>query len=368
MAILNPSDLTFSPEEVRSLNETIFEEIYAKPAITEFLTAYEGIKSGKQIVFMGVINGLVGQAHDNTNCAPVENTAGITNTEKFWAPAFWDDRFSECWDDLIETFFVYSLKEGTERGDLTTTDFGQFFVDRYKDALAEMFFRFVWFGDVDAATVSASPAGHFIAAGFAAKRWNLIDGIWKQIFAAVAANSARKTTDLATKNAQVTFALQEFNSTDTTNRVVTTMLQNLVFNADYRLQDKADKIIIVTKSIADQYVRELEAGAANGIPVAFEMIQDGISVIKRMGVTIYAFSFWDRMIRTYMSSANGLAYYLPHRALLTVKSNIAFGTSDSGNFSKVDPFFDRVTNKSYFDVAGNLDAKLMQSYLFQAAY
>ena len=368
MAIINPSDLTFSPEEVRSINETIFEEIYAKPAITEFLTPYENVKAGKQIVFMGVLNGLVGQTHDNNNCAPVENTAGITNTEKFWDPAFWDDRFSECWDDLIETFFVYSLKEGTERGDLTTTDFGQFFVDRYKDALAEMFFRFVWFGDVDAATVSASPAGHFIAAGFAAKRWNLIDGIWKQIFAAVAANSARKTTDLATKNAQVTFALQEFNSTDTTNRVVTTMLQNLVFNADYRLQDKADKIIIVTKSIADQYVRELEAGAANGIPVAFEMIQDGISVIKRMGVTIYAFSFWDRMIRTYMSSANGLAYYLPHRALLTVKSNIAFGTSDSGNFSKVDPFFDRVTNKSYFDVAGNLDAKLMQSYLFQAAY
>lgn len=368
MAIINPSDLTFSPEEVRSLNETIFEEIYAKPAITEFLTPYEGVKSGKQIVFMGVLNGLVGQAHDNTNCAPVENTAGITNTEKFWDPAFWDDRFSECWDDLIETFFVYSLKEGTERGDLTTTDFGQFFVDRYKDALAEMFFRFVWFGDVDAATISASPAGNFLAAGFAAKRWNLIDGIWKQIFAAVAANSARKTTDLATKNGQATFALQEFNSTDTTNRVVTTMLQNLVFNADYRLQDKSDKIIIVTKSIADQYIRELEAGAANGLETSFTMIQDGISVIKRMGVTIYAFSFWDRMIRTYMRNSTGLGYYLPHRALLTVKSNNAFGTSDSGSFSKVDPFFDRLTNKSYFDVAGNLDAKLMQSYLFQAAY
>lgn len=368
MAIINPSDLTFSPEEVRSINETIFEEIYAKPAITEFLTPYENVKAGKQIVFMGVLNGLVGQTHDNTNCAPVENTAGITNTEKFWDPAFWDDRFSECWDDLIETFFVYSLKEGTERGDLTTTDFGQFFIDRYKDALAEMFFRYVWFGDVDAATISASPAGHFVAAGFAAKRWNLIDGIWKQIFAAVAANSARKTAGLATKNAQATFALQEFDSTDTTNRVVTTMLQNLTFNADYRLRDKSERFIIVTQSVADQYVRELEAAASNGITIAWEQMQDGITMMKRMGVTIYVFSFWDRMIRTYMRNSTGLGYYLPHRALMTVKSNIAFGTSDSGNFSKVDPFFDRLTNKSYFDVAGNLDAKLMQSYLFQAAY
>lgn len=368
MAIINPSDLTFSPEEVRSINETIFEEIYAKPAITEFLTPYENVKAGKQIVFMGVLNGLVGQTHDNTNCAPVENTAGITNTEKFWDPAFWDDRFSECWDDLIETFFVYSLKEGTERGDLTTTDFGQFFIDRYKDALAEMFFRYVWFGDVDAATISASPAGHFVAAGFAAKRWNLIDGIWKQIFAAVAANSARKTTDLSSRNGQATFAAQAFTTTDTTNRVVTTMLQNLEFNSDLRLRGKTDKIIIVTQSVADQYVRELEAAAGNGITVAWELMQDGISMLKRMGTPIYVFSFWDRMIETYMRTSDGLAYYLPHRALLTVKANIAFGTSDSGNFSKVDPFFDRVTNKSYFDVAGNLDAKLMQSYLFQAAY
>lgn len=368
MAILNPSDLTFTPELIRDINEAIYEDIYAKPAITEFLTPYEGIKSGKQIVFLGRLNGLVGQTHDNSACAPVENTAGITNTEKFWDPAFWDDRFSECWDDLIETFFVYSLKEGVDRGDLTTTDFGNFFVERYKDELAEMFFRYVWFGDVDAATIAASPAGNFIVSGFAAKRWNLIDGIWKQIFAAVAANSARKTTDLASRNGQATFALQAFTSADTTAKVVTTMLQNLVFNADFRLRDKADKIIIVTQSVADQYVRELEAAAGNGITIAWEQMQDGITMLKRMGTTIYVFSFWDRMIQTYMRTADGLAYYLPHRAILTVKSNIAFGTSDSGAFSKVKPFYDDVTNKTYFDVAGNLDAKLMQSYLFQAAY
>ncbi|MBP9725655.1 MAG: hypothetical protein KBE37_12690 [Bacteroidia bacterium] len=368
MAIINPSDLTFSPVEIKDIGEAIFVEVQALPMMNEFLTPYEGIKSGKQIVFMGVIDGLVGQSHDNTNCAPVENTAGITNTEKFWDPAFWDDRFSECWDDLIETVFVYSLKEGVDRGDLTSTDFGDFFVDRYKTALAEMFFRFVWFGDTDAATISASPAGHFVVSGFAAKRWNLIDGIWKQIFAAVAANSARLTAGLATKNAEATFADQAFDSTDTTNRVVTTMLQNLVFNADMRLRAKTDKVILVTQTVADQYVRELEASAANGIPVAFDMIQEGISVIKRMGVTIYAISFWDNLITTYMRNAAGTGYYLPHRAILTIKSNLAYGTSDSGNFSKVKPFADNVTNKTYFDIAGNLDAKLMQSYLFQAAY
>jgi len=367
MAILNPADLAFHGEEIKALSEGIMEDIFAKPAITEFLTPYTGIKAKKQIAFLGRLSGLVGQKHDASACAPVENDATITNTEKFWEPAYIDDRFSECFDDLLATFFVYGLKNGIQKGDLTATDFALFFIERYQDAISEMFFRLVWFGDTSAATTAAG--GTFVTAGFVAKRWTPFDGIWKQLFAIVAATPARKTTDLTAKNAQLTFALQAFTTTDTTNRVVTTMLQNLVFNADYRLREKADKIIIVTQSVADQYVRELEAGAANGISIAFEMIQDGVSMLKRGGVTIYAFSFWDRMIQGYQRTiATELNYYLPHRAILTTKSNLAFGTEEESNLSEVDVVFDKKDKKTDFDFGANLDAKVLQNYMVQVAY
>lgn len=367
MGILTPADLTFNGEEVKAISECIIEEVFAKPAITEFLTPYTGIKAKKQIAFLGRLDGLVGQKHDASACAPVENTAGINNTEKFWTPAYIDDRFSECSDNLLETFFVYSLKNGVQKQDLTSTDFADFFVERYRDEITEMFFRLVWFGDT--AADDTDGGGIFVTAGFVAKRWNAFDGIWKQLFAVVAADANRKTAGLATKNAELTFALQAFDSTDTTNRVVTTMLQNLIFNADYRLRDKADKIIIVTQSVADQYVRELEAGAGNGIAQSFEMIQDGVSMMKRMGVTIYAFSFWDRMIQGYMRTiATELNYYLPHRALLTTKSNIGFGTEEEGNLSDVDIFYDKKDKKTYFDFGANLDAKVLQDYMIQVAY
>lgn len=367
MAIINPADLTFNGEEIKALSEGIMEDIFAKPAMTEFLTAYTGIKAKKQIAFLGRLSGLVGQKHDASSCAPIENDATIANTEKFWEPAYIDDRFSECWDDLLATFFVYGLKNGIQKGDLTATDFALFFIERYQDAIAEMFHRLVWFGDT--AADDTAGGGVFVTAGFVAKRWNAFDGIWKQLFAIVAATPARKTTDLSSRNTQLTFALQAFTSTDTTNRVVTTMLQNLIFNADYRLRDKADKIIIVTQSVADQYVRELEAGAANGIPVAFEYIQDGIMMIKRMGVTIYAFSFWDRMIQGFQRTiATELNYYLPHRALLTTKENLAFGTEEESNLSEVDVFFDKKDKKTYFDFGANLDAKVLQDYMVQVAY
>jgi len=365
--IINPADLTFNGEEVRAVSEAIMEDIFAKPAITEFLTAYTGIKAKKQIAFLGLLSGLVGQKHVDGTCAPIENDATITNTEKFWEPAYIDDRFSECWEDLLETFFVYSLKSGAEKGDLTSTEFATFFIERYQDAIAEMFHRFVWFGDTAAATTAGG--GIFVTAGFVAKRWNAFDGIWKQIFAIVAATPARKTAGIAVKNAELSFALQAFNSTDTTNRVVTTLFQNMIFGADFRLRDKADKIIICTQTLADQYVRELEDGAANGISIAFEYIQDGIAMLKRGGVTIYAYSFWDRMIQGYMRTiGTELNYYLPHRAILTTKSNLGFGTEEEGNLSNVDVFFDKKDKKTYFDFGANLDAKVLQDYAIQAAY
>lgn len=365
--IINASDLTFNGEEVRAVSEAIMEEIFAKPAISEFLTPYTGIKAKKQIAFLGRLTGLVGQKHDTSQCAPVENTATITNTQKFWNPAYIDDRFSECWDDLLATFFIYGTKNGVDKSDLTSTEFATFFIERYQDAIAEMFYRLVWFGDT--AADDTAGGGVFVTSGFVAKRWDAFDGIWKQLFAIVAAAPSRKTTDLSSRNTQLTFALQAFTATDTTNRVVTTMFQNLLFNADYRLRDKADKIIICTQSVADQYVRELEAGAANGISVSFEMIQDGVSVLKRMGVTIYAFSFWDRTITAYQRTiATELNYYLPHRALLTTKANIAFGTEEEGNLSNVDVFFDKTDKKTYFDFGANLDAKVLEDYMVQVAY
>lgn len=367
--IINPSDLTFNGEEVKTISECIMEDVFAKPAITEFLTPYTGIKAKKQIAFLGRLNGLVGQAHSTSQCAPVENDATITNTEKFWLPVYIDDRFSECWDDLLDTFFIYGTKNGVDKADLTSTDFADFFISRYQDEIAEMFFRFVWFGDTDAAATTDSPAGQFAAATFVAKRWNAIDGLWKQLFAIVTATPSRKTAGLATKNAQTSFANQAFNSTDTTNRVVTTMLQNLVFNADFRLREKANKIIIVTQSVADQYVRELEAANASGIPVAFEFITDGISKLTRMGITVYAFSFWDRMIQGYMrQDATELVYYLPHRAILTTKEQLAFGTEEVSNLSNVDIFYDKTDKKNYFDFGANLDAKVLQDYMVQVAY
>jgi len=53
MAILNPADLTFNGEEIRSIREAILQQVFAKPAVTDFHTVYEDIVTKKQIAFLG---------------------------------------------------------------------------------------------------------------------------------------------------------------------------------------------------------------------------------------------------------------------------------------------------------------------------
>jgi hypothetical protein len=370
MAIINPNDLTFNGEEIKSFNEAIYEATFAKPAISDFHTIYSDIKAKKQIVFLGRLGGLVGRKHDSANgCAPLTNPNGITNTEKFWMPAYIEDRLATCWDDFLETFMVYSLKNGIDKADITGTDIANFITERFQDEIYESVLRNAWFGDEDAAAYNASPAGTFYNNGNAnitPAYFTPFDGLWKQIFAILAANPSRLTTDLATKNAQVTFALQAFNSTDTTNRVVTKAIQNVVFEADDRLRDSNNQLLLVTRSVADQYTRELEAEGVDGSWVA---IQDGLATLKRGGLTLVQFSFWDRMIKAYSRQSNNInAYFRPHRILLTTKEQLGVGTEESGRLTEVDVHYDKTDKNVYFDFGYNLDAKFLRDYMVQAAY
>lgn len=370
MAIINPSDLTFNGEEIKSFSEAIYEATFAKPALTEFHTLYSDIKAKKQIAFLGRLGGLVGRKHDSANgCAPLVNPNGITNTEKFWNPVYCEDRLVACWDEFLESFMVYSLKNGIDKADITSTDIANFIEDRYKDEIAESVLRNVWFNDTDAAAYNASPAGTFYNGGNAnvtVDYFNLIDGLWKQIFAICAANPSQLISDLTTKNNQTTFSNQAFNNSDITNRLVTKAIQNLVFSADDRLRDADGQLLLCTRSIADQYTRELEAEGVDG---SWTAIQDGIATLKRGGLTLVVVPFWDRMIKTYSRQAGNVnAYFRPHRMILTTKEQLAAGTEEAGGLSNVDVHYDKVDKKVYFDFGYNIDAKFLKDYMLQAAY
>lgn len=358
MSVIDPSDLTFNGEEIKALSEAILSDYYEKPTIQEFHTLVSGIEAKKQIAVLGLL-GLVGKKV--TSCTADENESQIPMSEKFWEPEPIGDRFVQCWTDLRNSFFIYGTKAGVNKADLTNTDFANFLSERLGDAMTESVFRHAWFGDTDAANYNSSPAG-VITNGVDVDYFNVIDGLWKQVFAIVAGNSAQKIA--ITKNAGANYADQKFDSTDITNEVITNVMQQMIDDADTTLTSSNDVVFVCTKSVADQYKRERKK--ATGIDAAYQRVENGISMLQIDGITIYVFEFWDRMIKSYFN--NGTKYYLPHRILLYPKSNVQVGTENESTLSELDAFYDKKSKTYNVDFQFNLDAKIIEDLKIMAAY
>lgn len=360
MAVISSSDLTFNGYEIKEISEALFTGAFAKPDIAQFHDIVEGIVAKKQIVILGRINGLLGKG---TNaCSESDATNTVTNTEKFWDPAYVSDRLAFCWKDLQGTFFIWGAKKGIAKGDLTSTDLLIYLEELVKDAIIETVYRLAYFGDTAAANYNSSPAG-VVTNGTDLAYFDKIDGIWKQLFAIVSATASRKTAGFATNNAAASFALQAFSSTDTTNKVATTTLQNMRYGADMRLRSATDLIYVVTQSVYDQYEREL---IASNVAFTTERLENGLLVLKSGGIEVVAFQLWDRMITTYFS--NGTKYYLPHRAILTTKTNLKVGVEEVGSLGETDVWYDKTLNKTYLKFAFGIDAVVAQDELVQLAY
>lgn len=370
MAIFDGSDLTLNREDIKFVNEALFEAFQNKLSLNDFCVLQTGIKHNKQLLIMGIFEGITGKLL--SDCAPTPNDNGVAGSEKTWTPKYIGDRFSECFADLMDTFWKYSLKSGVEKADLTATDFAAFIDAVYGDAIEEAIHRMIWFNDTDAANYNDSPAGVIINSIDPAY-FTPFDGFWKQIYDIVSGDSSRKSvyvvsgdsSSIATKNAGASYAAQAFSATDITNQLITNTLRKVSQDADTRMSmSKTVPMFIVTKSVADQYINERLADT--GIELAYTRTESGIKKLSCMGYDLLVNESWDRNIRAYEN--NGTKYYLPHRILFVQKPNLIVGTEEEKNFKELDMFHDKKDKTLYLDWAVTLDAKIGLNYGIQVAY
>lgn len=356
--LFDPADIDFHGEEVKALAETLFDGFFEKPALTLFHDIVPGIKAKKQVIILGVLDSLVGLG--NGSCSPTPNLVEGSARQKFWDPASISDRIEFCWTDLKETFWIWGTQNGLDKYDLTKTEFFVFLTELIEDAMLEAVLRIAWFNDLAAETVTD---GGIITDGTPIAAFNRINGLWQQIYVIVTADADRRTLGLDTRNGGASYTAQQFTAADTTNRVVMNTLQNMRYGADERMEARADLIYIVTRSVAQQYERELKAA---NIAFTTERIENGIQKLISDGIEVYSFNFWDRMIRTYLN--DGTKWYQPHRALLTTKTNMKIGTEEESNFTEMDVWFDKNDKKTKLDFLFNEDAKVGLDHFLQVAY
>lgn len=353
---LSPVD--FCGEMVSSFAETLYTLVFEDPKLSAIATIVTGIKAKKQVVILGILD-LVGRKKTTTQCAPLDSEEQIDSVEKFWDPEHIEDRFVECWKNLLEKFTVWGLKSGIQKPDLTGTDFANFLEDQILDGLRRSVLRIAWFSDKDAE--SFTDGGH-VKDGLNLDYFNPIDGFWKQFYAIVAANPAQRVT--ISENAGANFAAQAFDAADITARKVTGIFQQMYAKADERLLGSSDVAFYVTRSMAEQY--RLERTDFANIEISYKRTEEGWDYLEYNGIPIIVLAFQDRMIKQYFSSAT--VAYQPHRAYLATKSEMQIGVEEERNLSEIETFYDQREKEYVADILYTLDAMAVRDEMFVFAY
>lgn len=360
---IDNSTFTFNPEELKDWSLVINELTFGDPTLNSVHDVQQGIKHQHQIVFagrMGPIGKKVG-----ANCTPNE-IDGVTLTEKFWDPAFEDFRLSHCSSDVNQQDKLvnqmtrmnpdyFTIVEGSQ------SVIGNFLVERVLSGLGESLWWKVWFDRKDASTFGSGSGSEDFTSGSDVDFWNSFDGLFYQIYQepSLAAGGKYYSSLLASRNAEATYADQELVSGESISA-----MKDVYNKADSRLRGRADAKFLVTRSVYDGVVNDLET--IQNVGGFTQTNENGMMTLRYRGIEVVMMDVWDRFIVDYKNS--GTNYVLPNRIVLTVASNIPVGTLADGDFGTIDAFYDRTLKTNFIDGEYCIDSKLLEDYLTCVAY
>lgn len=344
--MINLSQFTFSAEQIRNINELVYEGIQTLPELSAIHTMYDGIVYDKEIGFI-TGGGLVGKK--GQGCDPETQDFNISTRKVKWEPKEWEVFIDECAEPLKNTMVVYAMNKGTRVDDLTDTDYMAIVVEVLIDAVKSFLYRIIWFGDKDAKNVGDGGDG-VITAGVDTEYFDIIDGLFKQLEIIVANTPAAGVTISA--NQQTSYALQE---SSLTPDLAYQLLSNMYYKSNPKMRERKGELrFLVTQSIADKYEQYL---TGKGISETYKNLVDGIQALSFNGIPVIPMPVWDSMIQSYQDL--GTKYNKPHRALLSTKAVVAVGTTSAGGYDEVDLWYDKTSRKNYALIKDKIDAKIL---------
>lgn len=348
-SLITGTPITFNGEEAR---EGMIDPAFSKPELNLFHFVVRGIVAKKQVAFLQRMNKIT---LADAGCGTGVQTKTLTPSQKFWEPNKLKIWLQQCADDLEQTFFTWGLKKGIQRKDLTATTFEDYILAIMPDAISDDLLRLAWFGDT-AADINAN-GGKLLNASDV-QHYTQMDGFWKYIFAAVTGGTTQRYT--ISENALGTFALQDALAANAAYLCFKGLMTGTV--ADSRLKTRNDKVIVCTTSLFENWLAYKESQSFDR---SFERQAQGFQTDVFRGVNIIAFDLWDRWIRS--DFQDGTAYYLPHRAVLTVPENLQIGL-DTNNVEEMDIFFDKTTELHNFKGGYMADVQIPYDFMISVAY
>ncbi len=355
---LDVSALSLNAKENPDFAKFVIEQVFEQPALAQINRVWTGVTMKEQIVFASLF-GKVGIK--DASCTRPTSGAKSTLSEKFWEPYPVGDTLVHCNSEINSLFKAYfdKISKYQEKFDISGSDEEKFLLAMFVDAISKSVLRYVWLGDRDIVQAGAAQTGVTLAANV--KFYDALNGIWKKIFAGVtAADINRFQID---KNTEATIAAQMA----LPDNYAIEVFEGIWANADPRLRSRADKNFLVTHSIFENYRKSLQSKGEN---FSIDYTMDGFPSLKWNGVSVVDMeTVWDLdLYADFVDNTTNDAYYLPHRAILTVADNIPVGTLNEADLDELEAWYDRDDRVNKMAFGYTLDALYLEGYMISVAY
>nr|DAN89883.1 MAG TPA: major capsid protein [Caudoviricetes sp.] len=417
-------NITVSNQAIEDLRELIPLSIMQDEDFNRFITLMPAVH-GERMGFIGDMNDV---GINGSGCDPVYHDVSVANSEKIWDLGDWQIPIKICYEALVGTIAEYTLKTGTEIGDLTDTEFMSYIIrPALETQMRRMIWRFGWFGDKNAANVSSetlplatvSPQSDEVSGTVYAEVEAGVDGAVKCATADkeivyLSKNSATGTvaggTRYFTKSTSQTITIEGggvitdgvnprlFKTTDglfkkMMTRIASNEDQRTVIAANTEATYKAQKAKLLEKGVAttifenilmdaDPRISEDEGAIilctksladalkydikkTYNTQLEWDTIFDGFQVSQWDGVTIARISIWDRFIRAYQN--DGVKLNNPHRAVYVNPSQLLVGSPKGNMISNLDIWFDRKERRNYIYSTGKMGTMIKEDDMFHIA-
>ena len=354
MAGLNFSGLTPKNGAIRELAELIFLEVAQDNQLGELVTFMLGQETGAKLGFVGK-PGLLGKAGEG--CNPTYDKNLVETSEKAWAFKEWVIAEAICYKDLEGTVAEHYANNGTDVADLTDTEYMNTIVRPIlEQAIVDLMIRFIFFGDVDALGT--------LKEGVDATHFNLIDGIWKQLFQGVASGKTVRVPVAANDGATINAQYEAMKAAG----AATGVLNELIIRTPMKLRKMADRRFITTQAFADMLSLDIQSDN-KGSDLQWESIFAGIQRTTYQGITYLAVPQFDEIIQEYLKNeTNANAYDKPFRVIYTSKGNLRAGSKSKERLANLSVTFDDVTRQNYIYASDTIDAKVVAEEYAAVAY
>lgn len=343
MATVNTSTTT-SPNGAAKFNDIVYKDWFVKTPLNRVLTIKEGQKDGAAVVGIKPFRVL---GKKSQGCNPTYSDSSLTAVEKKWDIKEWEVAEEMCYNDIDATIFDEVMNTGIDAANIIDTRYYREIVEpALLDGIDDMIFRLAYFGNKNITAAELQTAGDTVY-------FDLIDGIWKQIFDAVTAGTITRTVIDA--NTKTTSALQ-MSAMEPGSKAATTLLSKIIFDAPVELRKASNKVMYISQALYDAYVMDKRASFI-GSEGQWNSFENGIMQGYIDGVETIVIPEWDNIIQNFLkNTTNAEAFENPFRAIFTIKGNLLAGTESTGDFKKFIAGFDEKNQINWFLAKNTLGA------------